>query len=432
MDQPQHTLIRAMFDRMTEFEDKTFYDVSSWTVPLAYGVDHAPLSGRRLDNGLLGPEAVAEFRPAPTPDGPEYAYAFEWSEYYAPRALNRVLQAGLHARVALNPLAAQTTRGDFELDRGTVIVSFDRQRMDKAAIFEIMQTIAREDGVTVHSLISGRSAIGPEGPDVGGQFYRALSAPKVLVVAGRSMDTYNYGEIWHLLDYRMNMQVTLRDRSRLGSVDFNRYTHIVFAGGSYGSYRPSYAGRLRDWVDNGGTIIGIRQGSGWVRENVLDYGKSGSAAASDDSEGSGHETFGDNGMDGPDRFPYAEKESRDPLQVVGGSIFAGDLDNTHPLGFGYPHREIALMKNTKNIMTRPENPYASIVTYATPPLLSGYASAENQEALEGTAAMIAERKGRGSVVLYADDPNFRATWFGSNKLFLNALFFSKAFEAPRD
>ncbi len=432
MDQPQHTLIRAMFDRILEFEDKTFYDVSTWTVPLAFGVDYAPLSGRRLDRNLLGPEAMPEFRPAPAPDAPQYAYAFEWYEYYAPRALNRVLQAGLHARVALNPLVAQTTRGDVELDRGTVIVSFDRQAMSKEDIASIMQTIAREDGVTVHALTSGRSAIGSSGPDVGGQFYRPLSAPEVLVVVGRSMDAYNYGEIWHLLDYRMNMRVTLRDRSRLGSVDFSRYTHIVFAGGSFGGYNPSYADRLRDWVNNGGTVVGIRQGAGWLRENVLDHNRRTNGSAQSDDNGSGHEPFVGEDLDGPERFPYAEKESRDPLQVVGGSIFAGDLDNTHPLGFGYPHREVAMMKNMNTIMQRSDNPYASVITYATPPLLSGYASPENQDALEGSAAMIAERRGRGSVVLFADDPNFRGIWYGSNKLFLNALFFSKAFEPPRD
>lgn len=431
MDQPQHTLIRSMFDRMTEFEDTTFYDVSSWTVPLAFGVDYAPLSGRRLSNALLGPEAVAEFPAAPEPDAPDYAYAFEWQDYYAPRALGRVLDAGLYARVALDPLTAQTTRGNLRLDRGTIIVSFDRQIAGKDEIFEIMKTIASEDGVTVHSLTSGRSAVGTEGPDVGGQFYSALSAPEVLLIVGREMDWYDAGEIWHLLDQRMGMRVTIRDRSRLGEIDFGRYTHMVFGGGEFGDYMPEYVEKIRQWVSGGGTIVGIRQGASWVKANVLDYVPP--EIAPDGSiipAGSGHEPFIEDPMTEPERFPYADKESRDPLELIGGAIFAGDLDNTHPLGFGYPRRSIALHKNTTEIMERPQNPYASVVTYATPPLLSGYASMSNQEALEGTAALIAERVGGGSVILFADDPNFRGIWYGTNKLFMNSLFFSKAFEAP--
>ena len=83
-------------------------------------------------------------------------------------------------------------------------------------------------------------------------------------------------------------------------------------------------------------------------------------------------------------------------------------------------------------MSRPPNPYATVIAYATPPLLSGYASEKNLAELEGSAALIAERRDGGSIILFADNPNFRGTWYGTNKLFLNALFFSKAFEPPRE
>ena len=115
-----------------------------------------------------------------------------------------------------------------------------------------------------------------------------------------------------------------------------------------------------------------------------------------------------------------------------GAIFAGDLDITHPLGFGYGDRDIAMHKNLSDVLERPADPFATVISYQTPAVLSGFASAENQTAIEGSAALIAERKGGGSVILFADDPNFRATWFGTNKLFLNALFFSKAFQPPAD
>ena len=129
-----------------------------------------------------------------------------------------------------------------------------------------------------------------------------------------------------------------------------------------------------------------------------------------------------------ERFSYTEKEMRDAIDVVGGAIFSGDRDIAHPLGYGYSRREISLLKNTKEPMERPLNPFATVIAYSTPPLKSGYASDKNKDALEGTAALIADRKGEGSVILFADDPNFRGIWYGTNKLFLNALFFSKAFD----
>lgn len=433
LDQAQHTLIRSMFDTMTEFADTTFYDVSTWTVPLAFGLEYAGLSGRRLNNNLLGDEIQSAAPSVYTPDDPSYAYAFEWAGYYAPRALNRVLDAGLYARVSLNPFVASTTRGDYNFARGSIVVSFDRQELSRDDIQEIVNRIASEDGVFVHSLTSGRSAIGTAGSDVGGQFFRPLTKPEVLVVAGREVDWYNAGEIWHLLDHRMNMKVTLRDRGRLGGIDLSRYTHIVFAGGDYSTYFPEYAGRIRQWVGEGGTIIGMRQGALWVRENVLDYVEpelvDGVPVVDAFSE-SGHDPFTEEELVEPERFDYAEKESRDPLELIGGAIFSGDLDNTHPLGFGYNRREIALHKNMKEVLERPQNPYATVISYGTPPLISGYTSVTNRAALEGTAALIAERKGAGSVILFADNPNFRGIWYGTNKLFMNALFLSRAFDPP--
>lgn len=440
LDQPQHTMIRAMFDRISEFTDTKFYDVSSWTVPLAYGLDHAPLSGRRLNDDLLGPVYEAEFGPAPAPDAPSYAYVFDWSEFYAPRALSRVLDADLRARVSMNPLVVQTTRGDVALGRGAIVVSFDRQDSSREEIHDVMRTIAEEDGVTVHAVTSGRSAIGLDGPDLGGQFFKPLSRPRVLVIVGRDVDWYNAGEIWHLLDVRMNTSVTLKDRYRLAEVNLGRYTHIVLPGGEHEMWLPEYVGRIRDWVDSGGTLIGIRQGADWVRTHVLDYIEPIESALLDDPgvpvTASGHQALPEEEpavaeeLEAPQRFDYGDKEARDPLDLIGGAIFAGDLDVTHPLGFGYARREIALHKNTVIPLMPPQNPYASVITYATPPLLSGYASQTNLDLLEGTAAVVAERRKAGSVILFADDPNFRGTWFGTNKLFLNALFFSRAFDPP--
>ena len=69
------------------------------------------------------------------------------------------------------------------------------------------------------------------------------------------------------------------------------------------------------------------------------------------------------------------------------------------------------------------DPYANVARYTESPLLSGYASPENQERIAGTAAVIARRLGRGTVILLADNPNFRGFWYGTSKLFLNGLFF---------
>jgi hypothetical protein len=368
------------------------------------------------------------------PDGPDYAYAFDWTGYYAPRALYRVLNRGLLARSALKPLSVHTTRGDVSLKRGAIIIPFDRQRLSRDKIKSIMKDIAVKDGIFVHSIVSGRSAIGTNGINIGGRAFAELKKPKILLVTGRGTDLYNAGEVWHLLDFRMHMPVTLRERTRLDGIDWKAYTHVVFPGGDYENYVPAYIGRIRQWVEEGGTIIGVRHGADWVHSNILNFedSLSNKVQSSNDAQlmDSGNRNKLAKEKTEPDRFDYEDKQDIEAQDMVRGTIFSGDLDITHPIGFGYSDRNIALHKNRKEVMARPLNPYAMVIKYQKPAVLSGFASAKNRAALEGTAALIAERKGAGSIILFADDPNFRATWFGTNKLFLNAIFLSKAFKPP--
>jgi hypothetical protein len=423
--QPQHTLIRSIFETIEEFEDATFYDVSTWTLPPAFGLDYAPLEGRVFRDALVGEVTVPPMPVAPPPERANYGYVFEWSGYYAPRALNRILENDILARVATKPFAATTSAGDVNFARGSIVVPFDRQTVERERIHEIMQTIAESDGISVHALASGRSATGTAGVDVGGPSFSALKAPRVLLVVGRETNLYDAGEIWHLMDYRMRMPLTLRDRSRLGEIDWSRYTHIIFPAGDYEEYAPEFSDRLRQWVAAGGTLIGLRNATEWARAETIDYVDPATMPAEalpETEEALDEEAF--------ERLDYAEKDGREAVDVIGGAIFSADLDISHPLGFGFAVRRIALHKNYSEPMENTDNPYATVIAYNDEPVYSGYVSDKNADALAGTAALIAERVSNGSVVLFADNPNFRGYWYGTNKLFLNALFFSTVFDAP--
>ena len=56
--------------------------------------------------------------------------------------------------------------------------------------------------------------------------------------------------------------------------------------------------------------------------------------------------------------------------------------------------------------------------YSKDPHIDGYVSKNNMENnLKGAASLIVSSSGSGRVVLFADNPNFRGTWYGTNKLF---------------
>lgn len=426
LSQPQHRLIRSLFETPTSFEDVGFYDVSTWTLPIAFGLPYSALTARDFDEDLLGGKFRHREDPVPVTDDSAYAWVIDWERYLAPRALYAVLADGLLAKVATKPFTATTTGGPRDFAAGSIVISPESQPLDQHEIAALIRELNTLDGITIHSLSSGKSATGNAGVDLGAPSFRPLVKPEILLVSGSGIRWYDVGEIWHLLDKRMRIPVTLIAKNRLDDVDLRHYTHIVFPGGRYSRSR-SLTERLETWVERGGTVIGTRQAARWLQEGLLD---SRTAEASEEH----HEDAADAVVPGADgwRLDYATIKKRAALEQIGGAIFEGDLDISHPLGFGYAERTIAVHKNTTRPLEPLENRYAVVLQYTADPLVSGFASAGSQQALAHTPALIAERLGDGSVVLFADDPAFRAYWYGTNKLFLNALFFSRAFERPDD
>lgn len=411
MNQRQYRMAKALFNRITEFPDKVFYDVSGWTLPLAYGLDYAAFDGNM--RGKLGQKADGTFKMVMEPAEAPYAYVFRWSDYYAPRAVAKLLDAGIMARVVKEPVDVQTLSGTVSFDRGAIVVQRDLQTVPAAEIHALMKEVAAENNIQIHAATSGHTL--NVGADLGGRNSVAdLKPVKPLLVVGGRTSPYDAGEVWHLLDHKMKMPVTLVRQDRLKRLDWNRYTHLILVG-NYGPVIPKdMVDDLKAWVKAGGTIIAHRQGAEWVAKNIT----AGANGKKDDKKADGK----------PVRLAYSQKSQKDAEDVIGGALFESDLDLSHPLAFGLAHHLVASNKNTSFKLPVPKDPYAQVAVYSESPLLSGYASDRRIGELKGTPMMTAERMGDGAVILFADNPNFRATYLGTEKLFMNALFFSKAFD----
>lgn len=415
-DQPQYRMIKLAFETPTEFEDETFYDVSAWTLPLSHGLQWGAMSARELRQlSLTDTLPAGTAQPAPAESA--YGYIFPWAPYYAPRAVNRLLSKEVRVKAGQKPVSVQTATGTVALDRGSIFVPAQDQKIASEAIHALMSKIAAKDGVPVYTVESGRT---PQGVDLGGPNFDALKKPEVLLATGAPVSQYDAGAAWYILDHHMRIPVSLRDIDEIGGLDLGRYTHIVLPGGGSATAIGNALGeetaeKLKTWVADGGTVIALRHGAKWAQSALL-------AEEEEDA---------DEAEDAPaERYDYGDKERRDAIDLIGGAIYASDLDITHPLGFGYATRALASHKNTELIFETPDNPVATVARYGDTPLLAGYSSETNREKLAGTPMAIAERKGAGSVILLADDPNFRGYWLGTTKLFVNGFFFSKLFEKP--
>ncbi len=438
--QPQYRLVRALFESRTEFEDSTFYDVSAWGFFQAYGAVYGEIRGeigrRGFSPQLLGELVDAEDLALPAgrlPGGAVvYGYLFDWDGFYAPRALHRLQAAGARAYVATVPFEALTDRGQRAFREGTIFVPAGAWEAPSGEVLNgVLGEISREDGIDVYAASTGLT---PEGVDLGSPRVRPLKTPTIALVSGEGMASYAAGELWHLLDYRMGIPVSLVDAGRLGSAPgaagLNRYTHLVLVDGDLKGWDEKFQGKLKSWVEEGGTLIAVQRSAQWVGSTLLappkkpeeEGAKPAAVPPAKAEEEQSTEKAAEEAPEAP-RPRYADYEQERAQQLVSGVILQGVLDRTHPVAFGFPRDEIALFRNNTVFLEASENPYENVVLYSETPLLSGYISPEKLAKMEGKAAVVARRLGRGTVVQFAENPSFRGYWHGTQKLFLNALFF---------
>lgn len=409
-DQKQHRFIKALFQRRTTFTDSLFYDVSAWTMPYAFNLPFAELE-RSYSASLLGAEVTG------MPEWPHgemvggesaYAYLFEWDEYYAPRALNRILKAGVRAKVSEKPFRATIAGKEYAFDYGTVMVPVGPQEVPADSIRSLMREAARRDGLTVYALSGGLTT---GGIDVGSGSFEPVQKPNVAILAGEGTSSYEVGEVWHLLDQRYNMTPTLLTLDQMNGADLDRYNVMVMVTGNYGSMGDNGSDALKRWLRGGGTLVASRYANNWLRSaGLIEF------SSADAGEETGEE------QEEVETKPYAEMDAARGAQYIGGSIFNARVDLTHPLGYGFDDEDIYLFRNTTQFIEKAENPYATPVVYTDEPLAAGYISDENLDLLPGTAGVIVSGYGSGKIISFVDNPNFRAFWYGTNKLFMNAVF----------
>ena len=107
------------------------------------------------------------------------------------------------------------------------------------------------------------------------------------------------------------------------------------------------------------------------------------------------------------------------------------MDITHPIGFGYSERKLPVYKNNNVWLSPSKNVFSTVARYTEDPHIDGFITPENLELMSKSASIIVSKIGKGRVVMFADNPNFRGIWYGTNKLFTNALMFGSIINTPQ-
>jgi hypothetical protein len=378
-------------------------------MPLAFGLPYAALTTKIYNKDLLngtrsgihGGGFFGKNQPS------AYGYILNWNDIYAPAALYELQQAGVNVKVAT---VSFRTLKDFPADEGipfpsgSIFIPIQQQVLSSDNIFQVVKRVAEKNKVQIKSVESG---LVTEGNEFGSSKFVPVTKPAVALIVGSGVNATDAGEVWHLLDQRMNIPSAHIEASVFNRVDLNKYNTLIMVGGSYPDLNKD---KLKSWVQAGGILILTEEAVTWASQNGITDVKFKRTASPVDSSS---------------RLAYTDREQINGAQQIQGAIFGAEADLAHPLAYGYSQKTVSLFKANKVFMEKSKNPYATPFYYGSNPLQSGWVSNQNYEAIKKSAAVIISTVGNGRVINIADNPNFRAFWLGGSKLFMNAVFFGR-------
>lgn len=405
LNQPQSRLIKAIFTKTLEYKDSLFYDITAWTMPLAYGLPYAELNAGDVSSLNLNNKLVT----ATYPKGKlmaksEYAYLFDWNEFYAPKALYALQKAGVLVKVANTKLSINTTNNKQEFGYGCIMIPVQLQNKNSDSLYALLSNIAAENEVDIYGVTTG-SAL--SGSDLGSRSFAIVDEPKIAMITGPGVSALDAGEVWHLLDERFDIPSSHLEPSSFNRINLDKYNTLIMVSGQYNELNKE---KLKEWVQGGGTLILMEEAVKWAADAGISQVKLKKIKSAVDSN---------------DKAVYANLDQVMGAQRMSGAIFNADVDVTHPLAYGYNSDKVSMFKANSVFMEQPKNPYAAPYTFGNKALQSGWLSQQNYSLLKNSASVIVNAVGSGRVINIGENPNLRGFWLGGAKLFLNAIFFGR-------
>ncbi|HMO14768.1 MAG TPA: M14 family metallopeptidase [Pirellulaceae bacterium] len=410
-DQPQYRFLQTLIERRLEFQTARFYDVSAWTIPLAYGVEHIEIQD------ALEPEHMEPFPlRANVVDGIDWsdeavAYLIDWQDDQAPKWLNRALASGLSLRVASRPVTVTWQENTLEFGYGSILIPMGLEA-NRPNLVRRLINLANRLGLRGTPLSTGLTE--SVGNDLGSSVFRVMRKPEVAMFVEGRVSSAEAGEIWHALDTRVEMPITLLKSG--GQVSLNRYNTLILAGGQHQA-----ASDISNWVQNGGTLIALGSATNFASNLIgqeSTIAATGSRSRAPDDASSIQKRFID----------YQDEAV---VNFISGAIINSKIDITHPLFYGFSRDTLAVFRNHTRNLQASSSPYANPLVYADEGvILAGFVSDQNRTAMQGKPGIVVHRSGNGQIILINDNLCYRGFWLGTQRVLFNAIFFGNLTAPP--
>jgi hypothetical protein len=477
LDQPQRIFIKAVLEQdtpqdkafveenMARFrrnqmrgknqpkEDYGFYDITAWSLPLAFGVN----AWWTEENGTVTGTAVTDAYLQNAKRGnvtgrASIAYVIPYETDSVGAFVLRLVQEGHKVAVATRPLTA----GGRKWRNGTFVIRISR---NAPSIHDAVAKYAAEMGVNVTAVNSGFTDEGDT--SVGGEAVISLQAPKILIAADEGVDQQSYGAIWWTLEQKGITFTPMTIANIRGAL--RNHNVLILPDGQASRYFSSFGtggvAALKEFVASGGTIVAIRGAA--VFAALKDVGLSSVKLVGtddDDQKAKASETKkdgqpnpspspqssaarrpadnepapqqpGDREPDFPTLPPIASPSANSNTvpEALPGAIMRATVDRTTYLNYGVDQSELPVGLGSGYFFRYSKEGTNAMVFDAQPrkPLtVSGFVWEGNtEELLRGTSYLIDESSGRGHVILFAEDPFYRGLFRSMTRPFYNSILF---------
>ncbi len=246
-----------------------------------------------------------------------------------------------------------------------------------------------------------------KGPDVGSSDVRFIRKPNVGLLTGEQASSLGSGEVWHLFDQGLDYPITLINAVDLARVSLKDLHVLIIPSGAYRNMNDkNVSDKLKEFVRGGGKIIAIGSaveqmaGGDWdlkLREDKTE----------DKNEYGALKKY--------------ENRERDQLtSSIPGAIYSVQLDNTHPLAFGYPETYYSLKQDAANYEFIKQGWNVGVIKKEN--YIAGFAGNKVKNKLKDALVFGVQEMGSGSVIYMVDNPLFRHFWENGKLLFCNAVF----------
>lgn len=401
-DQPKGKMVKVLFEPNAKLADSLTYDITAWSLPYAHGfkamASKSKVSSRKdAMSGMVYNNV----------DKNAYAYIAKWNSLEDATFLAEALNAGIRVRLSEKDFIVE---GNSFKKGSLIVLRHDNRQADfDKKLTEIANKNAR-------ALTPVKTGFVDSGKDFGSYSVSPINKQKIAVLSGEGVSSLSFGEIWHFFETQLNYPLTVLDTDYFGRVDMDNFDVLIIPNGYYGRSLSSQMKKVQEFAQSGGTVIAI---GGALRSFA---NKDGFALKTKKSK--------DDKKPEPNLTRYEDQERKGANNLITGAIFKTNVDNSHPLAFGYGNEYFSLKLGSSayELMQRGGN----VVYYGKDATnVSGFAGQNAVKMIPESLMIGEERKGGGSIIYFVDNVLFRSFWDNGKLFFVNALFFRNSDQIKR-